>query len=456
MAQFCTFLEARQRLENEMMGRQRRLMDNLTGHESSLEENKILENEIENRKNALAKLEAQSSCDWCGTQVDVGETLLFMITKYIEKLPNSHLATEKICVRAECADCRQVATTEETVRAYEMLTPIELGGLKRHAQRVVQGFGQAGNRISWEDVFHQALALTFDGTKKFVKNRVDFSCHLRFAMDNICFGWMQKANKQKTLLECDEIRPNDEGDEISPLETCESSVTCECSPGAYRDLSAKEELEQTRKKYEEDKEVTALIQARSEEMTTAEIMQEYNLTGREYAKARRRLRNQKSALIIEEEEQVLGLLVRWVKAMDFAVRTASASDEGLCRFRECSRFDIVVISHSLRLNGVKLATEIRNTHPLQPIVITTTHCCEADVVRPNELSHIPILLKPFFRKDDLRRAIERCATTVREKPARCFTPKRRRLRATGLKLTDGNTLALPSAVELPHSSQKKA
>src|SRR2546426_2817469 len=69
-------LEAKQKLENEMIDRQKRLMPFVTGqyrHESSSAEKEareLLENEIEDRKIALEKLEAQSCCDCCGTQLD--------------------------------------------------------------------------------------------------------------------------------------------------------------------------------------------------------------------------------------------------------------------------------------------------------------------------------------------------------------------------------------------------
>ena len=101
-------------------------------HESSSAEKEareLLENEIEDRKIALEKLEAQSCCDCCGTQLD--ETFRIRMTKYSEKLPNLNLMIEKVLVSVECADChreydsqqqpeRMVATKDEIDRAIEM------------------------------------------------------------------------------------------------------------------------------------------------------------------------------------------------------------------------------------------------------------------------------------------------------------------------------------------------
>src|SRR6266571_2154417 len=126
MADFYSPLEAKQKLENEMTDRQKRLMLIVTGqyrHESSSAEKEakeLLENEIEDRKIALEKLEAQSCC--CGTQLD--ETFRIRMTKYSEKLPNLSLMIEKVLVSVECADChreydsqqqpeRMVATKDE-------------------------------------------------------------------------------------------------------------------------------------------------------------------------------------------------------------------------------------------------------------------------------------------------------------------------------------------------------
>jgi len=164
--------------------------------------------------------------------------------------------------------------------------------------------------------------------------------------------------------------------------------------------------------------------------TAREIMQEQKLTKRQFEGARRRIRSQKSALIIEENDHVLELMVRWLKAMDFAVVTAGTTSEGLRIYRECGPFDVVMMSYSPDVNCVDLAMNIRKRSPSQYMIITTTYSSEEDVVRPGELADLPILLKPF-RKTELRAVLDSFANRVKEQPAsRC---RQRRRSTTGGK-----------------------
>src|SRR5271157_3159609 len=106
MADSYSFSDAKQQLENEMTDRQLRLMSMLTSQSEGLAgEKELLESEIEDRNFAIDKLEAQSCCDTCGTQVDVPETFRIRITKYSAKVLPVHLVMEKVRVRAECANC---------------------------------------------------------------------------------------------------------------------------------------------------------------------------------------------------------------------------------------------------------------------------------------------------------------------------------------------------------------
>ena len=157
-------------------------------------------------------------------------------------------------------------------------------------------------------------------------------------------------------------------------------------------------------------------------------MQENNLTKRQYTAARRRILSQKSVLIIEEEDNVRELVARLLKSMEFAVVTASTTSEGLRIYRECGPFAAVMMSYSLDLNCVELAMNIRKGSPLQNIIITTTYSSEEDVVRPSELAHVPILLKPFLRTE-LRAALDSLPNTVQEQPANYCRQKRRRATA---------------------------
>jgi DNA-binding NarL/FixJ family response regulator len=217
------------------------------------------------------------------------------------------------------------------------------------------------------------------------------------------------------------------------------------APAPDESLLEKEEHGRIFRTFANDKEAIAVLQGRLECMTTArEIMQEHKLTKRQYEAATKRIRGQKSALVIEEHDQVLGLVVRWLKAMGFAVLSTSVADEGLRLYAECGPFDVVIISCTPQLNGVELAMDLREKNPSQRMIITTTYSSEEDVVRPSELIYIPILLKPFG-KSELRTVLQSSANTVREEPANCFRPKRRTATAIRLRLPlrDASASRLP-------------
>jgi CheY-like chemotaxis protein len=230
------------------------------------------------------------------------------------------------------------------------------------------------------------------------------------------------------------------GDEMSPFENIASR-----EPAVDQWLNVKQQIERNVELFAMDKIASAVLRGRLEGMTTArEIMQEHKLTKREYQTARERIRCQKFALVIEEYDQVVGLLVRQLNQMGFAVLTASVADKGLRLYGECGPFDVVMISYSPKLNGVELATDILKKNPSQRMIVTTTHGREEDVVRPSELMHIPILLKPFG-KSELRTVLQSFAHTVKEKPVNCFRPKKRRATAMRLRLLLPDT----SASKLP-------
>jgi CheY-like chemotaxis protein len=434
-----SFHDAKQQLENEMTDRQLRLMSILTGQAEGLAaEKELLESEIEDRNFAIEKLEAQSGCNCCGTQVDVPETFRVRITKHRERVPTVNLEMEKVCVRAECADCsskydwqyeprRVLATTNEIVRAIELLACSEQWQeLKKFAYRRAQRF-HANLGKTGEDLFQEALVSTLEGRKKWKMAAVDIFGHLLFAMKNIAHGWEEKFYRWESTSEA--VTHNAEGDELSRLANAQSS-----NPSADRCLSAKEEVERLFGKFRDDREATAILQAQQEGEATAQvIMQEQKMTRRQYEAAQRRIRSQKSALIIEENDHVLELMVRWLKAMDFAVVTAGTTSEGLRIYRECGPFAAVMMSYTLDLNGVELAMNIRKRSPSQYMIITTTYSSEEDLPRPGELAHVPILLKPFGRLE-LRTILESFANTLEEKPADCFRPKRRRRTTVNMRV----------------------
>jgi DNA-binding NtrC family response regulator len=153
------------------------------------------------------------------------------------------------------------------------------------------------------------------------------------------------------------------------------------------------------------------------------------MTKRRYEGAQRRIACQKSSLVIEEDDQVLGLMLRWLKAMDFAVTTASVADEALPLYIKRGPFDVVILSHLHRVDGGKIASEIRKMNASQGIILATTYSVD-ECGDPSP--EIPILFKPF-RKSQFQALIQSCANTAENNPAPCFRPKKRRGRTSRTK-----------------------
>ena len=341
---------------------------------------------------------------------------------------------EKIRVTAECANCssnydprqepeRSLAKKKEIARAIEMLACSEKWReLKKFAYRRPQRFPASLGKTG-EDLFQEALVSTLEGRKNWNMAAVDIFGHLLFAMRNIAYGWEGKFYRWERTVEA--VTYNAEGDERSRLDKEASG-----DPSVYESVTARDEVERLFGKFREDRVATAILQAQLKGVTTArEIMQEQSLTKRQYEAARKRIRSQKSVLIVEEYDQLPELFSRLLRAMEFAVVTASSASEGLRLYRECGPFDVVMMSH---LNGVELAMNIRQRCPSQNMIITTTHCSEEDVVRPSELAHVPILLKPFS-KTALQGALDSFANSAKEQPASRCRQKRRRGTTGGKK-----------------------
>ena len=421
MANIPSFCEAKQRLEAKVTNRQKRLINILTGQcqgEDAAEERKRLENEIEDRKIAIEKLDAQTCCDICGTTLDDRGTFGVRITKYSKRLLSADLSLEKVRIQVECRYCRQnhdsgrppqkrIAEKAEIVSEIAKLEKPQLRALAR------VGGGDDG-----EDLVQEALVRTLAGAedrragRHWKKGGIDFFEYMWGAVRSISYHH-RLSSEAGPFLESDQIRPDAEGAEISMLANVVSSA-----PAPDQSLIAKEEIERRFKILASDKDATAVLQARLEgAMTGRDVMQEQNLTRTRYAAALSRL--QQSAPVIEEHEQLLGLIARWLKGMGYAVLPVSGAKEGLCLYGECGPFDVVVISHSHRLNAPELALDIIKKSRLQTMIITTTHVSEEDIVRPSELAHVPILLKPFGKN-------ELSAVLPKKKSASCFRPKRRR------------------------------
>jgi len=114
----------------------------------------------------------------------------------------------------------------------------------------------------------------------------------------------------------------------------------------------------------------------------------------------------KSALVVENDESLVNCFRELLKKGGYAVRLASDAEEGLRLFRECGPFNVVLINYYIppregvgidclapqQTHGVELAMAIQHKNPSQGIIIVALdYQRAADVPRPPQLMHIPVL-----------------------------------------------------------------
>ena len=116
----------------------------------------------------------------------------------------------------------------------------------------------------------------------------------------------------------------------------------------------------------------------------------------------------KSALLVEDDESLLGLFKEWLGEKGYSVRTASNTDEGFRLFRDFAPFNVVLINYYApqregasvdclepQIHGVRLAKAIRDRDPFQGIIIVALDFQSAEEVsRPPEVMNIPLLIGP--------------------------------------------------------------
>jgi CheY-like chemotaxis protein len=134
----------------------------------------------------------------------------------------------------------------------------------------------------------------------------------------------------------------------------------------------------------------------------------------------------KTALIVADESLV-GLLRRCLEKEGYTVRAASNTEEGMRLYSDFSPFNVVLIDYFAPTNdtvvidpcaaqqthGTALAMSIQDTTPSQAMIIVALDFQNAEVPRPQELMHVPILidisifrLRTLLSALEVRRAIE--------------------------------------------------
>ncbi|MFY9558596.1 MAG: response regulator [Terriglobales bacterium] len=140
----------------------------------------------------------------------------------------------------------------------------------------------------------------------------------------------------------------------------------------------------------------------------------------------------KSASVVEDDKSLLSLFREWLEKKGYAVRIASNTEEGLRLFRDFAPFNVVLINYfvpqikggaidclAIQSHGAQLAKAIRDLDPSQGIIIVALDFrTAAEVPRPPEVMHIPLLIGPvngqfcsLLEKIEVDRAIKALTRT---------------------------------------------
>lgn len=104
-----------------------------------------------------------------------------------------------------------------------------------------------------------------------------------------------------------------------------------------------------------------------------------------------------SILIVDDEANIRGALLRWFQICGFEAFSASDGAEAvsLC---EGNRFDVITMDLEMpRMGGIEALTAIRKTHPHVPILVVTGYARDAQ--RALNAGAAKVLTKPLRLRD---------------------------------------------------------
>lgn len=198
-----------------------------------------------------------------------------------------------------------IASAEEVEYAISRLTTAELSKIDSYAKYRILGLGAYSKGYTKEALLNEALTRTLEGKRNWRKSAVDLVGHLIGTIKSISSHWIEESKvhkeslhsgdskdldneekiQRKELLESEVLNETVEGKSLSPIEIAPS-----LDPDQERTMAAKQQLEEIRQMFSDDKQVLDVIDGLSCEMTGVEIQGVTGMTLNEYDAAIKRLR----------------------------------------------------------------------------------------------------------------------------------------------------------------------
>lgn len=191
----------------------------------------------------------------------------------MEKKPSRRVPEEK------------AASQEEIVAAIQCLSEADNIRLEKFGRFRIRGLGRASAGRDWRDLLGEALTATLDINRRRWNKSVTFVQHLLGAMRSISTSWKNSFDPDEAHLESDLIRTDSEGNESSVFAGIRST-----DPDGERIVTAKQEVEEIERLFQDDSIALDIIGGWRSEMTGPDIQEALGISQTEYETRVRRMR----------------------------------------------------------------------------------------------------------------------------------------------------------------------
>lgn len=194
----------------------------------------------------------------------------------------------------------EVASIDEIIEAIESLKKEDLNRLKRYGFFRLRKLGWKSFEKTEEDLVQEALERTLVGERHWNKKAVNFFGHLLGAIRSIATHWIEefcrKEGRVKWKQQCEEAE-RDLFDGVKSSNTSHEDQLIAAEIG----LVSKNKVEMLFRHFEEDGEVTLIMECFRDGMTGREIKEGLGLSQTEYETIVRRFRRKARALLNKEK-----------------------------------------------------------------------------------------------------------------------------------------------------------
>jgi CheY-like chemotaxis protein len=134
----------------------------------------------------------------------------------------------------------------------------------------------------------------------------------------------------------------------------------------------------------------------------------------------------KCALVIEHDQSLSRMFKKLLECENYVVRTARDGEDAVHLYRDFAPFEVVLVQYNMpRKHGINVALEILDRDRTQPmIIVASDYRSEAEVLRPKELMHVPLLInmsnsrlrklleniQPWATREEVDKAVEALTT----------------------------------------------